>query len=88
MNKLYPSAAEALKGIIKDGNASIYFYPTGEKDAALIFFATYEEFAFLEVAPFLNRTRNGFQTLGESVARIDDVLNTKMDEIYREWGKQ
>lgn len=74
------------KGLIQEGEASIYFYPTGEKDAALFFFATVEEFAYLEVSPFLNKTKNYFEALNsESVSRIEDILQTRMTTIYREW---
>lgn len=80
-------ASSTQKGIIKKGEANIYFYPTGEKDGALVFFSTNEEFAFLEVAPFLAKSRNVFQVLdSSSVAKLDDILQTKMDEVYREWG--
>lgn len=66
--------------------ANIYFYPTGEKDAALIFFSTNEEIAWLEVPAFLPETYKNFEALPkESVARLEDVLQTRMDELYKEW---
>lgn len=74
------------KKIMADTDGSIYFYPTGEKDGALIFLATDSEMAFLEVQPFLSETRTKFDTLNpESVAKKEDILQTKMDEVYREW---
>jgi len=74
------------KGLIQEGDPSIYFYPTGEKDAALFFLATVEEFAYLEVSPFLNRTKSYFEALNtESVSRIEDILQTRMTTIYNEW---
>ena len=74
------------KGLIQEGTPAIYFYPTGEKDSALFFFGTIEEFAYLEVSPFLNKTKNYFEPLNtESVSRIEDILQTKMTTIYREW---
>lgn len=74
------------KKIITTGNASIYFYPTGEKDGALIFFGTDEEIAYLEVQPFLSDTQSVFEPLNlESVARREDLLQTRMDEVYKEW---
>lgn len=74
------------KGLIQEGDASIYFYPTGEKDAALFFLGTVEEFAYLEVSPFLNKTKSNFEALNtESVSRIEDILQTRMTTIYREW---
>ncbi|HLW56601.1 MAG TPA: prepilin-type N-terminal cleavage/methylation domain-containing protein [Bacteriovoracaceae bacterium] len=74
------------KGLIQEGEVSVYFYPTGEKDAALFFLATIEEFAYLEVSPFLNRTKTHFEALNtESVSRLEDILQTRMTTIYSEW---
>ncbi|MBA2403817.1 MAG: prepilin-type N-terminal cleavage/methylation domain-containing protein [Bdellovibrionales bacterium] len=81
-------ATSFQKKIITDKEASIYFYSTGEKDAALIFFATDDEIAYIEVQPFLSETRTVFEALKtESVAKKEDILQTKMDEVYREWIK-
>lgn len=79
-------ATSFQKKIISDTDASMYFYSTGEKDAALIFFATEEEIAYIEVQPFLSETRTVFEPLNsESVAKKEDILQTKMDEVYKEW---
>ena len=79
-------ATSFQKKIITDKEASIYFYSTGEKDAALIFFATDDEVAFIDVQPFLSETRTVFEALNpESVAKKEDILQTKMDEVYKEW---
>jgi prepilin-type N-terminal cleavage/methylation domain-containing protein len=79
-------ATSYQKKIITETEASIYFYSTGEKDAALIFFATDDEVAYIDVQPFLSENRTVFQALNpESVAKKEDILQTKMDEVYREW---
>ena len=79
-------ATSYQKKIITETEASIYFYSTGEKDAALIFFATDDEMAYIDVQPFLSENRTVFQALNrESVAKKEDILQTKMDEVYREW---
>jgi prepilin-type N-terminal cleavage/methylation domain-containing protein len=79
-------ATSFQKKIITDKEASIYFYSTGEKDAALIFFATDDEVAYIEVQPFLSETRTVFEILNpESIAKKQDILQTKMDEVYKEW---
>jgi prepilin-type N-terminal cleavage/methylation domain-containing protein len=81
-------ATSFQKKMITDGEASIYFYSTGEKDAALIFFATDNEVAYIDVQPFLSETRTVFEALNpESVAKKEDILQTKMDEVYKEWIK-
>jgi len=38
--------------LVSEGDAQIYFYPTGEKDSAIIIFATEDEMAYLEAEPF------------------------------------
>ena len=79
-------ATSYQKKILTNNEASLYFYPTGEKDAALIFFATDDELAYLEVQPFLSETRSVFEPLKtESVAKKEDILQTRMDEVYKEW---
>ncbi len=84
---IFGVATNAQKGIMKDGEANIYFYPTGEKDAALIFFSTTEEVAHLEIEPFLQETRKVFFTLDTSrVAKLEDLIQTRMSEVYQEWG--
>lgn len=81
-------ANASQKGIKKRGEANIYFYPTGEKDGALIFLSTVEEIAHIEIEPFLSETNAVFNTLDtSSVAKLEDLLQTKMDEVYREWGQ-
>lgn len=81
-------ATSASKGIKKKGEANIYFYPTGEKDAAIIFLSTSEEMAYLEIAPFLTETKNVFSPFDtSSVAKLGDIIQTRMDEVYRDWGQ-
>lgn len=82
-------ATSFQKKILTDNDASIYFYPTGEKDSALLFLSTEEEIAYLDVQPFLSETRSVFETLKtESVAKKEDILQTRMDEVYKEWISQ
>jgi prepilin-type N-terminal cleavage/methylation domain-containing protein len=82
-------ATSFQKKILIENDGSIYFYPSGEKDAALIFLSTEEEMAYLEVQPFLSETRSVFETLKtESVAKKEDILQTRMDEVYKEWISQ
>lgn len=79
-------ASTSQKSLFKEGDANIYFYPTGEKDGALLFFTSGEEIAYLEVAPFLSETNMVFEPLNtSSVAKVGDLLQTRMDEVYKEW---
>jgi hypothetical protein len=79
-------ATTTQKSLIKEGGANLYFYPTGEKDGGIIIFSTVEEIAYLEVAPFLNETNSVFEPLKtQSVAKLEDILQTRMDEVYKQW---
>ncbi len=79
-------ASTSQKKLMKEGEATLYFYPTGEKDGGLIIFSTTDEIAYLEVAPFLSETNSVFEPLKTSgVAKLEDILQTKMDEVYKEW---
>lgn len=79
-------ASTSQKKLMKDGEATLYFYPTGEKDGGLILFSTVDEIAYLEIAPFLSETNSVFEPLKtSSVAKLEDILQTRMDEVYKEW---
>lgn len=79
-------ASTSSKQLIKEGEATLYFYPTGEKDGGIIVFSTIEEIAYLEIAPFLSQTKSVFEPLKtSSVAKLEDILQTRMDEVYKEW---
>lgn len=79
-------ATTSQKKLMKEGEANLYFFPTGEKDGGIIIFSTVEEIAYLEIAPFLSETNSVFEPLKESkVAKLEDILQTRMDEVYKEW---
>lgn len=79
-------ASTSQKKLMKEGEATLYFYPTGEKDGGLIIFSTVEEIAYLEIAPFLSETNSVFEPLKtNSVAKLEDILQTRMEEVYKEW---
>lgn len=77
------------KKLVKTGMANVYFYPTGERDGALLFFTTQEEMAVLEVEPFREATESHFipYPKGEdgSVAVTDDFQDNQMQEFYKKW---
>lgn len=79
-------ASTSQNDLMTEGEANIYFYPTGEKDGGLIIFSTIEEIASLEIAPFLSETNTVFEPLKLSgVAKVEDILQTRMEEVYKEW---
>lgn len=81
-------ATSFQKSLIRDARASIYFYPTGERDGALFFLGTQDELAFLEVLPFQEKTNAEYiptASIQASVAKGQDIRETKMEEITRNW---
>jgi prepilin-type N-terminal cleavage/methylation domain-containing protein len=79
-------ASTSSKNLTKEGEANLYFYPTGEKDGGLIILSTSEELAYIEIAPFLSETKIVFKPLDtSSVAKLEDILQTRMEEVYKEW---
>ena len=79
-------ASTSQRKLVTEGDAYIYFYPTGEKDGGLVIFSTIEEIAHLEIAPFLSETNSVFEPLNtQSVAKLEDILQTRMEEVYKQW---
>jgi prepilin-type N-terminal cleavage/methylation domain-containing protein len=77
------------KKLATAGMANVYFYPTGERDGALVFFTTQDEMAVLEVEPFREATESHYVPYPKSeegsVAVTDDFRDTKMQEFYKNW---
>ncbi len=76
------------KKLIREESASLYFYPTGERDGALVFFATQDELAVLEIEPFQDKTNATYHpapTDSENVGKAEDFRETKMEEITKAW---
>ena len=77
-----------LKEILQDGSISIYFYPTGEKDDALIYFSTETEMATLEIPAFENQTKVNFYQYSEAeLASLEISQENKIKELYDKWIK-
>jgi hypothetical protein len=75
--------------MILEGSANIYFYPTGEKDNAILFFHNDEELATLKVSPFEEKTFDEYFPFSESeLANLDYSLENKTKEIFEKWIKE
>ncbi|EQC46032.1 Tfp pilus assembly protein FimT/FimU [Bacteriovorax sp. Seq25_V] len=74
------------KNLIKNSTAPIYFYPTGEKDSAIIIFATDTEIATVEIKSFGQVIDRNYYKLDETNF---DIVNEKTlelaDGLYKEW---
>ena len=77
------ASAKALK---TTGDVSIYAFPTGEKDDALIIVADEEAIISLEVDPFGQKVDSKVTRVEAVGSReINDVLNEKAKEIFETW---
>lgn len=82
-------ATSYFKTIRSEGEISIYFYPTGEKDNALIYFTTEEEMAWLDIPPFENTTSVDYHTYIESeLVNLENSQDNRMKEVYDQWLKE
>lgn len=75
--------------IKNEGNLNIYFYPSGERDGAIILMATEEEVAGLDVMPFQDRTNVRFEPLRET-NNEDELYDAQMSiakEMVDKWIK-
>lgn len=78
-----------IQEIKKTGSVAIYFYPTGEKDASLIFFSTPEEMATLDIKAFESNAEADFFRYSESeLANLEYSQENRMKELYQTWLKK
>ncbi len=75
--------------LVTEGNAYIYFYPTGEKDSALIILTSPEEIVTLKIFPFEERTVDKYIPLTENdLANLEFSLENKTKEAFEEWLRE
>lgn len=68
------------------GEASIYFYPTGEKDSSLIIMNNEIAMGTLSISPFEDTTTHEFiRFTDEEIDRFDETIETKAKEEFDEW---
>jgi prepilin-type N-terminal cleavage/methylation domain-containing protein len=71
------------------GVAHIYFYPTGERDASLIFLSSEEEFASLSIPAYENAFERNFSLYTESdTFNIEAAQENLMKETFEKWLKE
>ena len=86
---IYALGTTYYPDLMKEGSISLYFYPTGEKDDAILFLYTLEELATLEVFPFEDRTKKDFILFSEfDLSDFDNNLEKKVKDIFDKWQKK
>ncbi len=82
-------ASSYLPNIKMNGKVAIYFYPTGERDNAIVFFTSEDQMIALDIPPFEDTTRKTYYTFTESdKVNFDDTVDVKMREMFETWLKE
>lgn len=75
-----------------DGDPSLFFYPSGERDAGIVIFGTYQELAAIKFNPITGDFDREFITLEESSSLneedLQELLLKKAAELYSRWLKE
>lgn len=86
---IYAIATTYSEQLISEGEVSLYFYPTGEKDSSLIFLITEIEIQTLEISPFEDRIIESIHTFEEQeLVNIESTLQSMTEELYNQWLKE
>lgn len=67
--------------------ANLFFYPSGEKDAAIIIIATDEEIGTLEIEPFTMDFKREFYRIEGDTGDILEFQLQRAKALYEEWLK-
>ncbi len=86
--KLSGVSTTLSRDLIVSGEASVYFYPTGHQDEALIVLSSIEEVVSLEVEAFRDRIYENFFPIGEILPeQYENTLYEKTKDIFEKWKK-
>ncbi|WP_372653809.1 Tfp pilus assembly protein FimT/FimU [Halobacteriovorax sp.] len=81
-------ATSLTQAMLLDGDNSIYIYPTGEKDSAIIILASDDELASLKISPFtMDIEREYFTVELQNDGDITEAQIELAERIYQEWQK-
>lgn len=79
-------ASSYIKDIQTEGKLSIYFYPTGERDDAIVFLTSINELAYLRIQAFSDQTILKYVPLSKSeLDNSQDSLDNKIKEVHSQW---
>lgn len=75
-----------------DGDPSLFFYSSGERDAGIVIFGTYQELAAIKFNPITGDFDREFVTLEEASSLneedLQELLLKKGTELYSRWLKE
>ncbi len=86
--KVVGIATTLTQAMLLEGDNSLYIYPTGEKDSAIIIVASDDELASLKISPFTMDIEREYYTVDLSNdADITEAQIALAERIYQEWQK-
>jgi hypothetical protein len=81
-------ATDFYPQIMIDGQPSIYFYPSGERDSTLIVLHTQDEMATLEIPPFEERTFDNYYPFSENdLVNLEYAIESNAKDLVEKWRK-
>jgi prepilin-type N-terminal cleavage/methylation domain-containing protein len=88
---LYAVAYANAPKLQTSGNAAIYFFPSGEKDNALLIFATQKEVATMDIDPFTMDIETNYYTMDQGLIDNQGVaktVDTMANDLFKQWQKK
>lgn len=87
--KVHGVSTQVQNSIVQDGDAAIYIFPSGEKDASLLVLSTPEEMVALSIDPFTDEIHREYKKMESANAKDEDLLINEQDEtmqsFYQKW---
>lgn len=85
--RIFGVATSYRNTMLKNSIASIYFYPSGERDSALIIMGTSIEIAALDIEPYSDKINSIFKAIDLTGSNQDpeDVKLKLTETIYKDW---
>ena len=81
-------ATSLMPSFITDEETSLYIYPTGERDRALIIFAAFHQITAMMIEPYTGEIKREYTTL--TVADKDDLeteYEKAVEKFFADWQK-
>ncbi|MBP9674236.1 MAG: prepilin-type N-terminal cleavage/methylation domain-containing protein [Bacteriovoracaceae bacterium] len=86
--KILGISTEVENRLVSTEDISLYFYPTGEKDSALILFATTHELVSFEVLPYSDKMQHKLFPMGTNLDEIGANHKELAEDLYKKWKGQ
>ena len=81
-------ASDYYPDIMIEGSISLYFYPSGERDASLIIMHTQEEIGTLEIPSFEERTFDNYYPFSENdLVNLEYAIESNTKDLVEKWRK-